>query len=150
MTDNVNHPAHYTQGGVECIDALAAAVINLQGLEAVCTANAIKYLWRWKEKNGVEDLRKAKWYIDKLIDKMGGKVEATVDAYVSKWHNGNEAPPNDCRILVRLENKTDITMCYVDRNGNIFVTHNSHLIATQKIKYWCSIDLNLEGAQNGR
>lgn len=47
MTDNVNHPKHYTQGGVECIDALAAATINLKGLDAVCTANAIKYLWRW-------------------------------------------------------------------------------------------------------
>ena len=65
--DNVNHPEHYTQGGIECIDALAAATINLQGLEAVCTANAIKYLWRWKGKNGVEDLKKAKWYIDRLI-----------------------------------------------------------------------------------
>lgn len=65
--DNVNHPSHYTQGGVECIDALAAATVNLQGIEAVCTANAIKYLWRWKQKNGVEDLKKAKWYIDKLI-----------------------------------------------------------------------------------
>lgn len=65
--DNVNHPEHYTQGGIECIDALVAATINLQGLEAVCTANAIKYLWRWKGKNGVEDLKKAKWYIDRLI-----------------------------------------------------------------------------------
>ena len=36
-----------TQGGIECIDALTAATINLRGLEAVCTANAIKYLWRW-------------------------------------------------------------------------------------------------------
>lgn len=66
-SDNVNHPEHYTQGGIECIDALAAATINLQGLEAVCTANAIKYLWRWKGKNGVEDLKKAKWYINRLI-----------------------------------------------------------------------------------
>lgn len=65
--DNVNHPSHYTQGGVECIDALSAATVNLQGIEAVCTANAIKYLWRWKQKNGIEDLKKAKWYIDKLI-----------------------------------------------------------------------------------
>lgn len=65
--DNVNYPKHYTQGGIECIDALAAATINLKGIEAVCTANAIKYLWRWKQKNGVEDLEKARWYIDKLI-----------------------------------------------------------------------------------
>ena len=67
MTDNVNHPKHYTQGVVECIDALAAATINLKGLDAVCTANAIKYLWRWGQKNGVEDLKKARRYIDKLV-----------------------------------------------------------------------------------
>ena len=60
--------AHYKQGDVECIDALESATVNLKGLDAVCTANAIKYLWRWKEKNGLEDLRKAKWYINKLLD----------------------------------------------------------------------------------
>lgn len=70
MADMVNHPSHYTQGGIECIDALEAATINLKGIEAVCTANAIKYLWRWKEKGGVEDLEKSKWYIDRLIKKM--------------------------------------------------------------------------------
>ena len=67
MNDNVNHPSHYTQGGVECIEALKAVTANLKGIDAVCTANAIKYLWRWKEKNGVEDLEKAKWYINRLI-----------------------------------------------------------------------------------
>lgn len=67
MTDNVNHPSHYCQGKVECIDALEAATTGLQGIEAVCTANAIKYLWRWKHKNGVTDLYKAQWYIDRLI-----------------------------------------------------------------------------------
>lgn len=66
--DTVNHPPHYTAGGIECIDALAAATVGLEGLDAVCTSNAIKYLWRWKMKNGVEDLRKSKWYIDKLIE----------------------------------------------------------------------------------
>lgn len=69
MTDNVNHPSHYTQGKVECIDALDAATQGLVGLEAVCTANAIKYLWRWKHKNGTEDLKKAQWYINKLLEK---------------------------------------------------------------------------------
>lgn len=63
----VNHPPHYTAGKVECIDALESATVNLTGIEAVCTANAIKYLWRWKQKNGVEDLRKAQWYISRLI-----------------------------------------------------------------------------------
>lgn len=63
----VNHPPHYTVGKVECIDALEAATTGLHGIEAVCTANAIKYLWRWKHKNGVTDLHKAQWYIDRLI-----------------------------------------------------------------------------------
>lgn len=69
MTEKVNHPPHYTAGKVECIDALEAATIGLQGIEAVCTANAIKYLWRWKYKNGLEDLAKAKWYLNKLVEK---------------------------------------------------------------------------------
>lgn len=68
MSDNVNHPAHYTQGGIECIDAIEAAVSELSGIEAVCTGNAIKYLWRWKQKNGVEDLKKARWYLNRLIE----------------------------------------------------------------------------------
>ena len=63
MVDMVNKPPHYTRGGIECIEALASATNDLQGIEAVCTANAIKYLWRWKHKNGVEDLRKARWYL---------------------------------------------------------------------------------------
>ena len=73
-TDIVNHPSHYTQGGIECIDALEAATVDLIGIEAVCTANAIKYLWRWKRKNGAEDLRKAVWYIQRLIahEQKGG------------------------------------------------------------------------------
>lgn len=77
--DNVNHPSHYTGGKIECIDALEAATVDLQGIEAVCTANAIKYLWRWKKKNGVEDLEKARWYINKLInrEKLHGETDET-------------------------------------------------------------------------
>lgn len=68
--DMVNHPPHYTQGGIECIDALEAATTGLTGIEAVCTANAIKYLWRWKSKGGKQDLEKARWYIDRMISKI--------------------------------------------------------------------------------
>lgn len=68
--DAVNHPAHYTAGGVECIDAIEAATVNLTGIEAVCTGNVIKYSWRWKLKNGVEDLKKAAWYLIKLIKRL--------------------------------------------------------------------------------
>lgn len=62
----VNHPPHYTQGKVECIDALEAATVGLVGIEAVCTAAAMKYLWRWKFKGGLEDLEKATWYLERL------------------------------------------------------------------------------------
>lgn len=68
--DDVNHPSHYNDGKIECIEALESATAGLCGIEAICTANAIKYLWRWKLKNGVQDLEKAKWYIDKLIEKQ--------------------------------------------------------------------------------
>ena len=66
--DMVNSPSHYTQGSIECIDAIAQVVKDLDGMEAMCTGNAIKYLWRWKHKNGVEDLKKAQWYLQRMID----------------------------------------------------------------------------------
>ena len=68
--DMVNSPSHYTQGSIECIDAIAQVVKDLDGMEAMCTGNAIKYLWRWKHKNGVEDLKKAKWYLQRMIDSL--------------------------------------------------------------------------------
>lgn len=66
--DMVNSPSHYTQGSIECIDAIEQVVKDLDGMEAMCTGNAIKYLWRWKHKNGVEDLKKAVWYLQRMID----------------------------------------------------------------------------------
>ena len=68
--DPVNHPPHYASGSVECIDAIESATEDLQGIEAVCTANALKYLWRWKKKGGVQSLEKAVWYINRLIDTL--------------------------------------------------------------------------------
>ena len=70
VPDMVNHPKHYNQGGIECIDALKAATVGKCGIEAVCVANVIKYLWRYEEKNGVEDVRKAKWYIEHLLKEL--------------------------------------------------------------------------------
>lgn len=70
VNDNVNHPNHYTQGNIECIDALKAATVGKIGIEAVCVANVIKYLWRYEEKNGMEDVRKAHWYLDRLIKEV--------------------------------------------------------------------------------
>lgn len=69
----VDHPSHYTQGGVECIDAIKAATVNLTGIKSVCTGNALKYIWRWHEKNGTEDIRKAIWYLNRLISEVNNE-----------------------------------------------------------------------------
>lgn len=64
--DMVNHPPHY-EGNIECIDAM----VESQGVEAVkdfCVCNAFKYIWRHRKKNKLEDIKKAKWYIDKFIE----------------------------------------------------------------------------------
>ena len=70
IKDNVNSPSHYTQAGIECIDAITAAVSGKSGIEAVCVANVIKYLWRYELKNGVEDVRKAQWYLNRLVSEL--------------------------------------------------------------------------------
>lgn len=68
MTNDPINPDHYRTGKVECIDAIEAATIGKSGIEAVCTANVIKYLYRYEAKNGLQDVLKAKWYMDKLVD----------------------------------------------------------------------------------
>ena len=65
--DNVNKPEHYTYSKYECIDVIKEITKDLNGEEAFCIGNAIKYLWRWKHKNGIEDVKKARWYLDRLI-----------------------------------------------------------------------------------
>ena len=67
INDNVNHPYHYTCGNIECCDA----IIETQGKEAYmnfCICNAFKYIFRHKNKNGIEDIKKAHWYLTKYIE----------------------------------------------------------------------------------
>lgn len=66
-SDPINHPEHYTRGGIECIDAIMAAVKDLPAAEAWLASQVIKYVWRYKWKNGVEDLKKARFYLDRMI-----------------------------------------------------------------------------------
>ena len=67
--DPVNRPAHYTSGGIECIDAMQAAFGD-EAVKDFCLCNAFKYLWRHQQKNGVEDLKKCRWYLNRLIREM--------------------------------------------------------------------------------
>jgi hypothetical protein len=61
----VNHPPHYTKGGIECIDAIKAALTD-EEFRGFCKGTALAYLWREKYKGGDEDISKAGWYIDRL------------------------------------------------------------------------------------
>lgn len=67
MSDTINHPKHYNAGKYECIDVM----LETQGTESTmnfCICNAFKYLWRHNGKNGVEDIKKARWYLDAYIE----------------------------------------------------------------------------------
>lgn len=64
--DPVNKPQHYNAGGIEAIEAILAAT-NEQS-EGYLQGNIMKYIWRYRYKNGLEDLEKAQWYLNKLIE----------------------------------------------------------------------------------
>lgn len=67
----VDHPPHYqSETGLEVIDVIEAFTFDLAGSEAICTGNALKYLCRWKHKNGIQDLKKARWYLNRLISNL--------------------------------------------------------------------------------
>lgn len=65
--NTVTHPKHYS-GKVECIDCIESAVADLNGFEGFLAGNVIKYVFRFKRKNGKEDLQKAEWYLSKLME----------------------------------------------------------------------------------
>ena len=64
--DEVNHPAHYTDGSIECIEAIEAA-LTAEEFRGYCKGNNFKYTWRERRKGGTKSLKKAQWYLDRLI-----------------------------------------------------------------------------------
>ena len=78
--DAVDRPVHYTSGRIECIDAIDAAVADKPGEEAPYVANVIKYVWRYRRKGGAESLRKARWYLDRLISKLEPVPQARLES----------------------------------------------------------------------
>ena len=70
QADMVNSPPHYNKTGIKCIDALRA--VTGDGFEYYLQGNILKYLWRYRYKNGTEDLKKARWYLDELIKEVEG------------------------------------------------------------------------------
>lgn len=77
--DNVNHPSHYENScSLECIEVMKA-MFGLEATVHFCLCNAFKYLWRYKNKNGVEDLDKSRWYLnyirDNYVELEGGDTD---------------------------------------------------------------------------
>lgn len=95
--DNVNRPSHYTQGGIECIDAIRASMSAHQ-FSGFLKGNVIKYLWRFEHKGKpAEDLKKAAWYLDRLIKHIEGEqAEKTVEKSADGEKVGtNPFPPKE-------------------------------------------------------
>lgn len=72
--DVVNHPSHYETGKFECIDVMQE-VFGVEAVKDFCLCNAFKYLYRCKRKNGLEDLKKCQWYINKFIELEEGEEQ---------------------------------------------------------------------------
>jgi hypothetical protein len=72
--DMVNHPPHYTQGGIECIEAIEAMMSNpaWDASQGYLLGNVLKYIWRHADKAPVESLKKARWYLDRAIRHVEG------------------------------------------------------------------------------
>lgn len=128
MSDMVCHPRHYNQGDIECIDAIQAATVGKTGVEAFCVGNAIKYLWRFEEKNGLQDVEKAKWYIERLIRELddGEDFKNTVTS-----NDGDKVDCIDC--IYWAKNTDEEPCCYCKNNlteeskkcSRLFFTHKA-------------------------
>lgn len=73
--DVVNHPSHYTNGKFECLDVIEDVTREMKGYKATHTAQVFKYMWRWPWKNGIEDLKKARFYLSRLIFMLEKEME---------------------------------------------------------------------------
>ena len=92
MSDNVNNPKHYNSGAVECINGIEAALSG-EELRGYFKGNILKYVWRERYKNGVEDLKKAQWYLTRLLDHEAMCVDEDAFEALSRscWEEAKDA-----------------------------------------------------------
>ena len=76
--DLVNNPPHYNKGAIECIDAIEAMLTHEEYI-GYLRGNSLKYRWRFRYKNGVQDLGKAKWYEQRLMETLKQNETRTAD-----------------------------------------------------------------------
>lgn len=88
INDPIQHPTHYCFGGIECIDAIYAALTcHTDPVDAWLTGQVLKYMWRWPLKNGLEDLRKARFYLNRLIERAETAAEEAKPPYAKELLN---------------------------------------------------------------
>ena len=83
MTDAIN-PQHYQKGGVECIDAIEASMTE-EAFKGFLKGNCIKYLYRYENKNGAEDLKKAQWYLSRLLTVLDNNQNKEKEELTQAW-----------------------------------------------------------------
>lgn len=81
--DPVNHPRHYTAGGIECIEAIKASMTAIE-FAGYLKGNCMKYLWRYQKKGGLESLRKCEWYLQRLIAELTAAAESAVKQSIDR------------------------------------------------------------------
>ena len=142
MNDKIN-PNHYKSGIVECIDAIESATINKSGLEAVCVANVIKYLWRYENKNGLEDIKKAQWYLQKLIkhytDEQIRKNQQPYKSLASVSERGNENQEGFQESSLQEQLRKPIQHTGCDCSGTIELRSRVDESPTRRVTYYYHI-----------
>ena len=100
MTNEINRPAHYTAGEIECIDAIKAA-LTPDEFRGYLKGNILKYVWRERHKGGVQSLGKAEWYLGRLIGQQGWPITPQPDGW-HIWYGSEDCPvATDVRVEVR-------------------------------------------------
>lgn len=127
MADAIN-PSHYKQGKVECIDAIESATVHKTGLEAFCVGNVIKYIWRYEAKNGLEDCKKARYYLDKLITCLEAKEKKPIQHF-APTDNYVNAPyfPNTCEAVAGNQEDVKIYNTPQDIIGTLKTDNNNKI-----------------------
>lgn len=116
--DPVKKPGHYTYGRYECIDIIEDILADASGPEAFLIGNAIKYLWRFRHKNGTEDLEKARWYLDRAITRRRAMNGTRADTAVFDVFPGIIQQENGRAIYNRIT--AAAAARYIGRQGEFF------------------------------
>ena len=111
----VSHPKHYLRGGMETIDVIQAFTEGLDGIEAYDTGAIIKYICRWKQKGGRQDLEKAMWYLQHLIDHLIGDKPITINLSTEEQKRAEDAWRHGATSVTILKDDDD-TISYCDGN----------------------------------